>query len=260
MKIESQYNQLVNKPTLSSTLSNSNQSFGLELMCCRVGIVQEFFPNDLTADVLIVNKITTGLNQDGSQVVKDWAKIRAKVCYCSPFETFPIKQGDECLLVFSDREIESWFINGTSSPIAHSRMHDETDCIAIFGLRSLPKMIQILTDALHLFYGNSDIQLKNDSIISNTSNFKVNADAETDITTKKYNLNASDSIKAETETLTVNATNTQITSALAITGNTIQTGDITATNLGATAAASGTFTTADSKTVTVLNGIITAIE
>lgn len=244
MRIESQFNQLVNNPTLTSTLSNALQKLALALMCVRVGIVQEFFPDDLTADVLIVNKITTGLNQDGSQVVKDWGKIRAKVCYCSPYDTFPINTGDECVLLFSDRELESWFINGTSSPIAHSRMHDETDCIAIFGIRSLPNMIQILLDGRHIFYGNSDIQLKENDIFSNTQNLKLNAETSIQINTTNFELNSNIS---------------GITSDLNITGNTIQTGTITADGLNDTTAASGTFISKDEKTITVVNGIITAI-
>lgn len=229
MRIETNFNQLANTPTMISTLMNLIQNFALQLMCTRVGIVQQFNKDDLTADVLIVNKITTGLNQDGTQNIKDWAKIRAKVCFCTPYDTFPINIGDECLLLFTDREIESWFITGETSAIKHQRMHDETDCIAVFGLRSLPKMIQILDNARHIFYKNSDIQLKENDIVLNAVN------------------------------LDINATTTNITSALNITGNTTQQGTISATTLIAQTGATGTFRTADNKTVTITNGIITAI-
>lgn len=229
MKIESLFNQTANTPTFTSTLANALQSFGLLLMCCRVGIVQAFYPDDLTADVLISNQKTEGLNADGSQVTREWAPIRAKVCYCSPYDTFPVNKGDECLLLFADREIESWFINGNTNPVKHSRMHDETDCLAVFGLRSLPNMIQILEDARHIFYGGSDIQLGTADIISNTQNFAVNA------------------------------SRMNITAAVNITGNTVQTGSITADGLSDTTAASGSFLSHDNKTITVTNGIITGI-
>lgn len=235
MRIQTTFNQLANKPTLFNTIANAEQKSALDLMCCRIGIVQKFYPDDLTVDVLIVNKKTMGLNSDGSQVVQDWAKINAKICYCNPFETFPIKEGDECLLFFSDREIESWFINGNTNPLAHSRMHDETDCIAVLGLRSLPKMIQIATDCLHLFYGDSNIQIKSDEIVENSTTISLTA----------TNLN----ISADS-TIIGNVTQT---------GNTVQTGDIIATNLGATSAASGTFQSQDGKTVFVVDGIIKAI-
>lgn len=216
MHQSSKFINLNTSPDLTQTLYSVVEKVGKELNCMRVGIVQAFYPDDLTADVLIANKKTINLNADGTQNVKNYALIRAKVCYCTPFITYPIKKGDECILLFSDREIESWFINGEVNTEGYPRLHDLTDAIAVVGLRSLPNMITILQDALHLFYGNSDIQLKENQI----------------------NINST---------------------LLSIVGNTTQTGDITATNLNATAAATGTFRTADSKTVTVTNGIITAI-
>lgn len=216
MHQSSKFINLNTSPDLTQTLYSVVEKVGKELNCMRVGIVQAFYPDDLTADVLIANKKTINLNSDGTQNVKNYALIRAKVCYCTPFITYPIKKGDECILLFSDREIESWFINGEVNTEGYPRLHDLTDAIAVVGLRSLPNMITILQDALHLFYGNSDIQLKENQI----------------------NINST---------------------LLSIVGNTTQTGDITATNLNATAAATGTFRTADSKTVTVTNGIITAI-
>lgn len=216
MHQSSKFINLNTSPDLTQTLYSVVEKVGKELNCMRVGIVQAFYPDDLTADVLIANKKTINLNSDGTQNVKNYALIRAKVCYCTPFITYPIKKGDECVLLFSDREIESWFINGEVNTEGYPRLHDLTDAIAVVGLRSLPNMITILQDALHLFYGNSDIQLKENQI----------------------NINST---------------------LLSIVGNTTQTGDITATNLNATAAATGTFRTADNKTVTVVNGIITAI-
>ena len=141
--------------------------YAKELNCMRIGIVEEVY-TDSTVAVLIANKREVAQNPNGTQQVRNYALIRAKVCYCNPFLTYPIQKGDECVLLFADREIESWYINGNVNPIAYQRMHDFTDAVALFGIRSLPKMIQALTDCLHLFYGTSDIQIKNNSIVINT--------------------------------------------------------------------------------------------
>lgn len=191
MNIQSQFNKTAIKPTLASVLNNNNEKLALNMMCCRIGIVEKFYSEDLTADILLVNKKTLGINKDGSQVVRDWALIRAKICYCTPFETFPIQKGDECLILFSDREIESWFINGGTNTISHSRMHDATDAIAIVGLRSIPKMIQIMNEALHLFYGNSNLILSENEINLNTdtvniSGTNINISGELTINGQKY--------------------------------------------------------------------------
>lgn len=275
MKIESQFNQYAVNPTLINILQNNIQKAFLELLCCRIGIVQKFYPEDITADFLVVNKVTKGLNKDGTQKVQDWATIRAKVCYASPHESFPLRPGQECILWFSDREIESWFINGNTNAISHSRMHDETDCIAIAGLRSMPQMIQILRDALHLFYFESDIQLHQTEIISNTHDLTINASDSITQNTKEYELNADDSIKENTKEYEIQAdtsyklnTITQTETATTrnikattnnITATTSHTGTLSSTVLVDDTAATGVFVSADNKIITVTNGIVRKI-
>lgn len=151
-------------PNWIQTLDGLKRQTAYETNCMRIGIVQAFYLEDLTVDVLIANKKTINLNNDGTQNVRDFPLIRAKVVYCNPFITCPINLGDECVLLFSDREIESWFINGEVNAEGYPRMHALTDAVAIFGIRSLPKMISILADCLNLFYGTSNIALSSDHI------------------------------------------------------------------------------------------------
>nr|DAT18297.1 MAG TPA: baseplate protein [Caudoviricetes sp.] len=172
----SNFTQMTNTPDLFQALKASQNNLSNSLNCVRIGIIQKFYEENLTAEVLIANKKLLGLNRDGSQILQDYPPIYAKVCYCNPFQTFPLTQGMECILLFADREIESWFINGGVNPLSYTRVHDKTDAIAIVGIRSLPNMINILTDCLHLFYGNSSLQLKNTEtdINSNTINLSAN--------------------------------------------------------------------------------------
>ncbi len=164
MQIQSTYTQLTNKPSLLQLFKSASNKNAAEFNCVKIGIIQEFYPDNLTIKVLIASKKLMGLNPDGSQILKDYPPIYAKVCYCNPFVSYPIKQGDECVLLFSDRELESWFINGDVNPQNYRRMHDLTDAIAIVGIRSLPNMINILADCLNLFYGQSNIALSQDHI------------------------------------------------------------------------------------------------
>lgn len=164
MQTINRFNELSATPNLGQTMKLQGLKMASDFNCMRIGIIQSFYPETLTADVLITNKKSLGLNIDGTQKVRDYALIEVKICYCNPFETFPLKQGDECILLFSDREIESWFINGDVNPEGHTRMHDLTDAVAIVGIRSLPKMINILADCLNLFYGTSNIALSENLI------------------------------------------------------------------------------------------------
>lgn len=164
MYIPSKNNSIVGTPNWIQTLDGVKRQGAYETNCMRIGIVQNVYYDDLTVDVLIANKKTISLNTDGTQNVKDFPLIRAKIVYCNPFITCPINAGDECVVLFADREIESWFINGAVNPEAYPRMHALTDCVALFGIRSIPNMIQALTNCLHLFYGNNSIQIGESNI------------------------------------------------------------------------------------------------
>lgn len=55
--------------------------------------------------------------------------------------TFPIKTGDECLVVFGSRCIDSWWQLGGIQNQADLRMHDLSDGFAFVGVSSVPKVI-----------------------------------------------------------------------------------------------------------------------
>lgn len=55
--------------------------------------------------------------------------------------TFPVAAGDECLVVFSSRCIDSWWQSGGIQAQAELRMHDLSDGFALLGFRSKPRVI-----------------------------------------------------------------------------------------------------------------------
>lgn len=55
--------------------------------------------------------------------------------------TFPIKKGDECLVVFASRCIDAWWDQGTEGVQAEMRMHDLSDGFCIPGPRSRPRAL-----------------------------------------------------------------------------------------------------------------------
>ena len=54
--------------------------------------------------------------------------------------TFPLKQGDECLVVFASRCIDSWWQSGGIQVQAEMRMHDLSDGFCIPGVSSRPRV------------------------------------------------------------------------------------------------------------------------
>lgn len=55
--------------------------------------------------------------------------------------TFPVTRGDECLVVFASRCIDSWWQSGGIQEQAELRMHDLSDGFAFVGFRSKPRAL-----------------------------------------------------------------------------------------------------------------------
>jgi len=99
--------------------------------------------------------------------------------------TFPIKKGDECLLVFAERSFDSWHkFGGVQDPSAR-RFHSLSDATAMVGLSSLPNKVPN--------YDPVNTQIKKDDgsaviSVNEDSSVSVEADANVTITAPSINL------------------------------------------------------------------------
>lgn len=119
--------------------------------------------------------------------------------------TFPIAVGDECLLIFSSRCIDSWWQQGGCQVPAEIRMHDLSDGFAILGPRSQPRVLPSIN--------STDVVLRNDA---GTSRIGIKSNGDVDVaTTSAVTINA--------PTVTINAPTVTITGNVVITG-TLQSG------------------------------------
>lgn len=69
--------------------------------------------------------------------------------------THPIRQGDECLVVFASRCIDGWWQSGGIGGTPDERMHDLSDGMAIVGPRSQARVLSPPVDA-------ENVQLRSD--------------------------------------------------------------------------------------------------
>lgn len=112
------------------------------------GIIQSV---DFVANTCVVQPSIKGfqrvLNDDGSVVEK---LVTMPLLLDVPLffpsgggfsMTFPVAAGDECLVVFADRCIDSWWQSGGVQPPASRRMHDLSDGFALVGFRSQPRRL-----------------------------------------------------------------------------------------------------------------------
>lgn len=130
------------------------RGFQSELWTALPGIVDSYDPDTQTCSVQPAIKINL-LQQDGSVNV-----VQMPLCLDVPVQfpgaggfvfTFPVVAGDECLLVFANRCIDSWFQSGGVQTQAEFRMHDLSDGFAFMGFRSKPNVVEnISTDSAQL--------------------------------------------------------------------------------------------------------------
>ena len=168
--------RLTGEPTLINILLGFQEKLLYnDINCCRVAIVNKFYPDTLQVQVNIANKMITDLKNDGSQITKDYALITAKVCYACNGISYPLKKGDAGLLLFNDREIESWFVNGEINQLSYDRCHALTDAIFIAGLYAQPNAAnaQYIENCLHIFYGTKGIKIT-DTGLEIDGDLKVN--------------------------------------------------------------------------------------
>lgn len=151
--------------------------------------------------------------------------------------TLPVKAGDECLVVFGDRCIDSWWQSGGVQKPMDERTHDLSDAFAVFGITSQPrKLANVQADAIELRDdGRSNwLQIKNGSINAVTTGALTAKCATADI-----DASSSARIKAPTTTVEGNLVVTGLItgqggmaisggSGASVTGSLTTTGDVKA--------------------------------
>lgn len=118
--------------------------------------------------------------------------------------TFPIKPGDECLVVFANRNIDAWWQNGGVQPPLTARFHDLSDGFAIPGpwcqatvMKNISPNTARFTseDGLQYVELDKDQQFVNivaaKKVTITAPQVEVNANQTVTVNTPDYTLNAS---------------------------------------------------------------------
>lgn len=128
----------------SQTLEAHRQAIFGNLRVALPGIIQSFDPDAVTCTVLPAI-YGQRLRDDGTLVseelpiIPDVPVVFPRGGGCTL--TFPVKPGDECLLVFSDRCIDFWWQSGGVQEPVDPRQHDLSDAFAIVGPQSQAQKI-----------------------------------------------------------------------------------------------------------------------
>lgn len=130
-------------PTLKDLLDIAKKDIFLNFNCHAIAQVHAFDATTQTvsASVMYVKTISQ-LQPDGSYQpvsVNYPPLIDVPVIILGGGDwtlTFPIAQGDTCLILFNDRDLDNWYQAGQVGPVASGRLHSFSDAIALIGPRS----------------------------------------------------------------------------------------------------------------------------
>lgn len=123
-------------PELTDVLDAQTNQIFKTLNCVKVGKITRFDPSDKTAEIQILFKrVLPGGNIQSYPLLID----------CPVFTLqggtgalqMPIAVGDQCLVIFADRNIDAWFKTGSEVAPFNARAHDISDGFALVGVNAL---------------------------------------------------------------------------------------------------------------------------
>ncbi len=142
---KTQQTTAVSETALSDVLNLLKKEIFLDLNCHHLGTIQSFDSDKQTATAT-VNYPKTFFKFNVATNLYDAVQINYPLLIDMPAIilgggnsnlTFPITQGDQCLILFNDRSIDNWFQSGQVSPLNSPRAHSFSDGIVLVGLNYL---------------------------------------------------------------------------------------------------------------------------
>lgn len=140
-------NKIPVDPSLKDLLDQYKKQIFLSFNCHALATIQSFDPGDdrnaPTVTATINYKQTFyNINVQGQYVPQlvDYPPITDMpviILGGGPGTlTMPIAQGDECMVLFNDVDMDNWFQSGLPGGVATNRMHSFSDGIALIGVHS----------------------------------------------------------------------------------------------------------------------------
>lgn len=173
-------NMAILRPVSNNEVNDSLEySVKRSLRVAMPGVIQSFDPENLTCvvEISVFSAKTEGTSIDRLSVDNVFYPLILDAPIVFPRGggvtlTFPVKEGDECLVVFADRCIDFWWQSGNVQNGSRGRMHDYSDAFVIPGPQSQAKKISgISTTAAQLRTddGSAFIEVASNGAVTITS-------------------------------------------------------------------------------------------
>ncbi len=126
-------------PDLSALLDERIAKGLGNLNCTTIGTIESFDSTTQTASISVNYK-----RKVGDVFVEYPLLLDCPIVFLSggsSYLTFPVAAGDTCIVMFCDRDIDTWFDSGQILAPRSIRKHNLSDGIALIGIRSMLNML-----------------------------------------------------------------------------------------------------------------------
>lgn len=179
-------------PKLPDVLREVKKDIGVSYNSVNIGIIQAFNSDTQTATIRIAIKKILSEEPDGTKIYREHPLLLECPVMTmfggDSFINLPINSGDNCIVLFCDRDIDEWMVSGGVQAPNSKRVHDISDAIAIVGIRHYQNSIaDFLANGIRIsFAADSRIDLTEDAINSiaqlftHTGSMKITGDLSID--------------------------------------------------------------------------------
>ena len=175
---------------LTTILKRLMEVISRDFNCIKIGTIQAFDKTNQTATVKITLKRLVDISSKGVKTFRELPVLLQVPCVIisggGSYLNMPIAEGDNCLLLFSDEDLDSWLSTNEETPLS-TRRHDLSDAICLVGLSGLSNAIEDYEDDKIKLQFSKDISLtmgldgnilKGDSEIDGKLNVKDNLEVD----------------------------------------------------------------------------------
>jgi hypothetical protein len=144
-----------NDPDESDVKEQTKKEIMMDLNAHHIGVIESYDAEKQTAKIRIAYKRARSLQDESTGVVTQElipypVMPEVPVMFLRGGNTslrFMVKPGDECLLLFVDRDIDYWYTTGNSTSGCETlRMHALSDAVALVGIGSVLKVLPPLKE------------------------------------------------------------------------------------------------------------------
>jgi len=146
---------------LKDVLNKTKQDILFNLNCVQVGTIVSFDADKNTASV----RLNFQRQLANGQIIDYPVLKECPVVFLSggkSYLSFPIKAGDSCLLLFNDRDIDTWWYTGETNVPPTPRAHSLSDAFCLVGVRPQSNPQALNDEYVDLNGGDKKIAIRND--------------------------------------------------------------------------------------------------